>query len=757
MKQVLDEANVSECSKEIAPTLLQLAEKLNQTYNFRLPLFLKYIKSHKLLDPHQLDSAIEFIKEKGVDTVIDDEEFEKRVGIGIKITREDIQVAIEKRLNQKLDRLKVERYKFQYIPILNQVKKDFAYLDMKLAKELIVNQISQILGPKTDQENEEDSARKLHDELKNKKKKEGKLAEQDEKNLADLKARIKLYDEEFEAKVKAADLDDDDENTNEKDKLFKIMARDMASALNSEELLRKHKDFTKGRVFTRFPPEPNGYLHIGHAKAMRFSFMSAMRNGGECYLRYDDTNPEKETKEFIDNIEENVRWLGYKPYKVTYASDYFQDLYDLAVELIKRGKAYVCSLSKEEFKQYRDNMKDSPYRNRPVEENLDLFNKMRQGRFSEKDCCLRMKIDMKHKNTAMRDPVAYRIKYQAHPHAGDKWCIYPTYDYTHCINDSLENVTHSLCTLEFEIRRDPYYWLLEALDLYRPFVWEYSRLNITHTVLSKRRLTEMVDTRIVRGWDDPRLFTINGLRRRGYSAEAINHFVDTVGVTRRGNENFVSIQLLENSAKVDLDKHAPRTMAVLEPLLIKIVNLGDDVRKEIQVPFFPKHKEAGTRTIVLTNRIFIDAKDFKQTNDKDFFGLSPDQEVGLKYGGVLKLVNVKTEGQRVIHLECEYHDVEKKTKGRVHWISNEEAVKVECRLYNKLFLSENPMSVKNWLGDLNPESEVIVQNALMHKSIVNSNLKHLDRFQFERLGYFVVDFETRLENGVVVFNRTIPL
>jgi glutaminyl-tRNA synthetase len=285
--------------------------------------------------------------------------------------------------------------------------------------------------------------------------------------------------------------------------------------LNPPHILEKHLSFTGGKVFTRFPPEPNGFLHIGHAKAMRFNFTAAEQAGGNCYLRYDDTNPERETKEFIINIEENARWLGYKPYKITYASDYFEDLYNLARELIKRGKGYVCHQSKSEMEEYRKKCLDSPYRNRSVEENLKLFEMMRQGRFEEKECSLRMKIDMKHPNPCMRDPVAYRIKYASHPHAGNKWCIYPTYDYTHCLNDSLENITHSLCTLEFEVRRDSYYWLLQALDLYRPFVWEYSRLNITKTVLSKRKLTQLVTGRYVNSWDDPRLPTINGLRRRG--------------------------------------------------------------------------------------------------------------------------------------------------------------------------------------------------------------------------------------------------
>lgn len=391
------------------------------------------------------------------------------------------------------------------------MKKSFPYLDGKLARKILEESIDKLLGGKNKDELEEDSLRAEAETLKKKSKDKKTFTESEAKRYEEVKAIIKKFDDAHK-KSKEGEVE---EEKQEKDKLSSLLARDMKSAMNSSEILAKHLEFTKGRVLTRFPPEPNGFLHIGHAKAMRFSFTAASNNGGDCYLRYDDTNPEKETKEFIDNIEENVKFLGYSPWKITFASDHFETLYSLAVELIKRGKAFVCHQSKSQMKEYREKMMDSPYRERSVEENLKLFEEMRQGRFDEKDCSLRLKIDMKHNNPCMRDPVAYRIKYAPHPHAGDKWCIYPTYDYTHCISDSLENITHSLCTLEFEIRRDLYYWTLEALDMYRPFVWEYSRLNLTKNVLSKRKLTELVVGKYVNGWDDPRLLTINGLRRRG--------------------------------------------------------------------------------------------------------------------------------------------------------------------------------------------------------------------------------------------------
>lgn len=437
------------------------------------------------------------------------------IQIGLTITEEDIKKRIEEELKAEEKHIKIDRYRYPSTNILYNVKKSFPYLDGKLAKKILDESFDKFIGGKTKEEVEEDNMKVEIETLKKKSKdKKEKITESELKKLEELKTKVRIIEDEFK-KLKLKDEVVEEEEKHEKDKLSSLIARDMKSSMNSDKVLEKHLAFTGGKVLTRFPPEPNGYLHIGHAKAMRFSFTAAENAGGSCYLRYDDTNPEKETKEYIDNIKENVNWLGYSPWKITYASDYFEDLYNLAVELIKRGKAFVCHQPKSQMKEYREKMMDSPYRERTVEENLKLFEEMRQGKFEEKDCSLRMKMDMKHNNPCMRDPVAYRIKYAPHPHAGDKWCIYPTYDYTHCLNDSLENITHSLCTLEFEIRRDSYYWLLDALDMYKPFVWEYSRLNLSRNVLSKRKLNELVTNKYVKGWDDPRLLTINGLRRRG--------------------------------------------------------------------------------------------------------------------------------------------------------------------------------------------------------------------------------------------------
>ena len=386
----------------------------------------------------------------------------------------------------------------------------------------------------------------------------------------------------------------------------------MTSSINSPELLREHREATEGRIVTRFPPEPNGYLHLGHAKAMRFSFTAAKQHDGICNLRYDDTNPLTESEEYVKSIEENVRWLGYEPSNITHASDYFQEMYDYALELIRRGKAYICEQSQEEMQAFRREKKASPSREKSIAWSLDLFQRMKAGEFDEGRYCLRLKIDYANENATLRDPVAFRVKKHRHPQTGDKWCIFPTYDFAHCLSDSYENITHSLCTLEFEVRRDLYYWILEALDVYRPMVWEFSRLNISRTVLSKRKLAKLVQLGIVKGWDDPRLLTINGLRRRGCTASGINSFCDEISVTRRGNETIISIQLLEHYMRRDLDQNSPRTMAVLSPLKVRITGIDPEERRELYVYPFPKDPQREVSYKVAFNEeIFIEESDFR--------------------------------------------------------------------------------------------------------------------------------------------------
>ena len=760
VKFVLDESKVDKCEKEVGNMLISIAEKLNPAYNHRLPLLLKYVLSKEISTTHQLDFAIDFLKKKGEENVTE-EEFKEKCGIGLKISEEDIKKELDEIIKKYEEKLKKERYKFQTVKILSELRKKFTFVDPKLTKKIVDDEIDKILGGKNQDELEEEKLRKEFDALKKKQKDKKTFTEEDKKRLEEIKTQLKKYDD----KEKSLKTENEEEKS-EKDKLSTLMARDMKSSLNPPELLKKHLEFTKGKIYTRFPPEPNGYLHLGHAKAMRFDFGQAEKAGGFTYLRLDDTNPEKETKEYIDSIKENCEWLGYKPFKVTYASDYFDDLYRIAVQLIKEGKAYVDDLPKAVISEYRTQKKESPYRNRTVEENLKLFEQMKQGRFEEKEKCLRLKIDMKHDNPCMRDPVAYRIKYVPHPHAGDKWCIYPTYDFTHCLNDSLENITHSLCTLEFEIRRDSYYWLLEAAHMYRPFVWEFSRLNVTHIVVSKRKLIQLVTSHTTTGWDDPRMPTINGLRRRGYTADSINKFVDSVGVTRRGNENIISIKLLENAIKTDLDTKAPRTMSVINPLKVVLTNLTENV--VIDTPLFPKLKESGgVRKVTLTKTIFIECNDFKEAVDdtkKQFFGLTPNQEVGLKYAGSIKLSEIKKDPNsgKILELHCTYDSSPKKTAGRIHWISDVDSTTAELRLYDYLFLSDDPFHANEEgvshdpMDDVNPNSLITKYHSLVNKDLCK-NCKSGDHFQFERLGYFVVDPDTDGNKGRFVFNLTVDL
>ena len=761
IKYVLEQGNITTADKETGNLIILVAEKVNPAFNHRIPLLLKYVNSKEITSSHQLDACVEYLRKKG-DEELNEEDFKKQCGIGVKITEEDIKKEADEIMKKYIDQIKNERYKFPSVKILYDVKSKFSFVDPKLCKKVIDEEIDKLLGGKNENELKEEKMRKEFEDLKKKSKDKKSFSEEDKKRLSELKEELKKFDEALQKKKEELSSQNPEEEKSEKDKLSSLMARDMRSALNTTELIKKHLEVTGGKIMTRFPPEPNGYLHLGHAKAMRFCFTSASNAGGNCYLRLDDTNPEKETKEYIDSIKENCEWLGYHPWKVTYASDYFDDLYNIAVKLIKKGLAYVDNLSKQEISEYREKKIDSPYRNRTVEENLKLFEMMRQGRFEEKECCLRMKIDMKHNNPCMRDPVAYRIKYVPHPHAGDKWCIYPTYDFTHCLNDSLENITHSLCTLEFEIRRDSYYWLLEAAEMYRPFVWEYSRLNVTHIVVSKRKLLQLVTSHTVNGWDDPRMPTINGLRRRGYTADAINNFVDTIGVTRRGNENIISIKLLENTVKSDLDKKAPRTMAVIEPIKVNIVNLKEDL--SIDTPLFPKLKESGgVRKVNLTKNIFIERIDFKEEDDKDFNGLTPNQEVGLKYAGVLKLEEIKKNKEGVVtELLCSYSNENKKTKGRIHWISDKDYVNAELRLYDYLFKSDDPFHSNEEgvshdpMDDVNPDNLVIKYHALVNRDLCEK-VKPYDHFQFERLGYFVCDPDSECDKGRYVFNLTVDL
>ncbi len=534
-----------------------------------------------------------------------------------------------------------------------------------------------------------------------------------------------------------------------------------------------NEDLSSGRfkppVVTRFPPEPNGYLHIGHAKSICLNFGIAKEYGGRCHLRFDDTNPEKEEEEYVRAIVEDVRWLGFDWGKhLYYASDYYEQLYQWAVDLIKKGKAYVCDLSAEEVRQYRGTLtepgKESPFRNRTVEENLDLFERMRKGEFPDGSKTLRARIDMASPNLNMRDPVMYRIMKVPHHRTGNKWCIYPTYDWAHGQSDSIEGITHSICTLEFEDHRPLYDWFLEQLGVHHPRQIEFARLNLTYTVMSKRRLLELVQEGYVSGWDDPRMPTIAGLRRRGYTPESIRTFCDRVGVAKA--ETVVSFDLLEHCVREDLNRRAERRMAVLKPLKVVIENYPEGKVEELDAINNPEDQSAGTRKVPFSREIYIEEDDFREDPPPKFYRLSPGREVRLRYAYFIKCVGVvKDENGRVMELRCTYDPATRggdapdarKVKATIHWVSAQHTIDAEVRLYDRLFTKPDPDDVlpgQDWKANLNPNSLVVLKGCKLEPSLKDA--KPRQRFQFERLGYFCADLKDCVP-GKLVFNRTVTL
>jgi glutaminyl-tRNA synthetase len=521
----------------------------------------------------------------------------------------------------------------------------------------------------------------------------------------------------------------------------------------------------QGRVNTRFPPEPNGYLHIGHAKSICLNFGIARDYKGKCNLRFDDTNPSKEEQEYVDSIKEDVRWLGFDwEDREYYASDYFQKLFDYAIMLIKKGLAYVCELTADEIREYRGTLtepgKESPYRNRSVEENLILFQKMRDGEFPDGSKTLRAKIDMLSPNVNMRDPIMYRILRATHHRTGDLWCIYPMYDWAHGQSDSIEGITHSICTLEFEDHRPLYDWYVNELGIHHPQQIEFARLNLTYTVMSKRRLLQLVEDGHIKGWDDPRMPTISGLRRRGYTPESIRYFADRVGVAKR--ENTIDVALLEDSLRDDLNKRAPRVMAVLRPLKVVIENYPENKAEELEAINNPEDPSMGSRKIPFSKIVYIEQDDFREVPPKKFHRLSPGSEVRLRYAYIIKCTSVvkdKITGE-IIELHCTYDpetksgsaQSQRKVKGTIHWVSAEQAINAEVRLYDRLFTVEDPGG-EEWKRFLNPNSLEVLNNCKLERSL--SKVRQLDRFQFERLGYFSVDYDSDADK--IVFNRTVSL
>jgi glutaminyl-tRNA synthetase len=524
-----------------------------------------------------------------------------------------------------------------------------------------------------------------------------------------------------------------------------------------------------GRVHTRFPPEPNGYLHIGHAKSIGINFGFATEFDGKCNLRFDDTNPSKEETEYVDSIIKDVKWLGGDwEDRLFYASDYFDQLYAWAVQLIKSGNAYVCDLTADQVREYRGSLtepgKESPWRNRSIAENVDLFERMRAGEFPDGTRTLRAKIDMASKNLNMRDPVMYRILHAEHHRTGDKWCIYPMYDFTHGQSDSIEQITHSICTLEFEDHRPLYDWYVEQLGIYHPQQIEFDRLNLTYTLLSKRRLLTLVQKGHVRGWDDPRMPTISGIRRRGYTPEAIRNFCNAIGVSKTNGT--IELAMLEHFVREDLNRRAPRVMAVLRPLRVVIDNYPEDLVEQMEAVNNPEDAAMGTRRVPFSRVLYIEQDDFREVPPKQFFRLSPGREVRLRYGYFIKCTGVVKDEKtgEVLEIHCTYDPATRggnapdgrKVKSTIHWVSAAHSIDAEVRLYDNLFTREDPNQTdegEDFTANLNPHSLEILTDSKLEPSL--DSAAEGGRYQFERLGYFCVDPDSA--PGKLVFNRTVAL
>ncbi|KAJ9163333.1 hypothetical protein P3X46_023011 [Hevea brasiliensis] len=746
LTSVINEAGVTEgCSRTIGNLLYTVATKYPANALIHRPTLLGYVVSSKVKTPAQLEAAFSFLSKTASES-FELNEFEEACGVGIEVSVEVTERTVNEIFEQNKESILELRYRTNVGDLFGHVRKRLPWADPKIVKQLIDAKLFELLGERTAADNEKPS--------KQKKEKPSKV---EDKKVADDNPVLPSEEDLNPFLI----FPNPEENFKVHTEIF-FSDKSVLRCCNTKEMLDKHLKATGGKVFTRFPPEPNGYLHIGHAKAMFVSFGLAKERDGCCYLRYDDTNPEAEKKEYIDHIEEIVQWMGWKPFKITYTSDYFQDLYDLAVELIRRGHAYVDHQTPEEIKEYREKKMNSPWRDRPIAESLKLFDEMRRGMIEEGKATLRMKQDMQSDNFNMYDLIAYRIKFTPHPHSGDKWCVYPSYDYAHCIVDSLENITHSLCTLEFETRRASYYWLLHALGIYQPYVWEYSRLNVTNTVMSKRKLNLLVTKKYVDGWDDPRLMTLAGLRRRGVTSTAINAFIRGIGITR-SDGSLIRLDRLEYHIREEFNKTASRTMVVLHPLKVVITNLESGSIMELEAKKWPDAQNDDASAfykVPFSNVVYIEHSDFRMKDSKDYYGLAPGKSVLLRYAFPIKCTEVflANDNETIIEIQAEY-DASKKTKpkGVLHWVAEPspgvDPLKVEVRLFDKLFNSENPVEFDDWLADLNPQSKVVRSSAYAVPSLEKAAVG--EKFQFERLGYFVVDKDSTPDK--LVFNRTVTL
>ncbi|KRX49473.1 putative glutamine--tRNA ligase [Trichinella murrelli] len=718
--------------------LYQTATRLKKQCFQYAGLLIEEICNNRLENDLQLSAALQFLLSHAASD-FDKAEFEQACGIGVKVTEEQIEDTVASVIKANEEKLQLMRYKFPISSLIAEVRKVLPWADGSKLKKEIDMQMLILLGPKT------------LDDMQSGKKIPSKVMPKEKLKAKEI---AKNEESEFEGAATIEELMKTKAHFHKPGENYKTEGYVVTP--KTMDLLKRHLEITGGKVVTRFPPEPNGILHIGHAKAINIDFGYAKAHGGICYLRYDDTNPEKEEERYFTAIREMVEWLGYTPYKVTHSSDYFDQLYEYALELIRRGHAYVCHQKAEEVKGI--NPTPSPWRDRPIDESLKLFEDMKNGMFDEGAATLRMKITLEEGKV---DPVAYRIKYVPHHRTGNKWCIYPTYDYTHCLCDSIENITHSLCTKEFQSRRSSYYWLCNALDLYCPVQWEFARLNVHYAVISKRKIIKLVQENIIRDWDDPRLFTLTALKRRGFPPQAINNFVAKMGLTTALTA--VDPMMLEACVRDVLNVTAPRHMAVLNPLKVRFAN-PVELPKMVEVPDFPNtlsDKSTGKHHVQFDSTIFIEADDFKEhADDKHFKRFTSTQAVGLKYVGLVMILqeikkNHLGEFMELI-VKVEKLTEQNKPKCFIHWVAK--PISCEVRLYERLFHHRNPEDSNEvpggFLTDVNKDSLHVINDAYIDESLRRC-AKVESRFQFERVGFFVVDPDST--DTKLVFNRTVSL
>ncbi len=727
--------------------LYHIATKIKPQIKHHLEYLVASVVDGKLDTELRVNAALEYLMQNVSCKSVNVVEFEEACGVGIVVTPEEIEKEVESVLKANKEEILEKRYRFPVGMLMAEVRKKLPWADGKAVKSEFDVQVLDMLGPKTD-------ADLAPPPKKEKKGKDAPGKKGDDKKETANKAS-KQNDEEGESDGAAtiAELMRNKVRFHKPGENYKTDGYVMDDTTMSR--LSAHLQRTGGQVRTRFPPEPNGILHIGHAKAININFGYAAAHEGVCLLRYDDTNPEKEEEKFFVGIRDIVEWLGYTPHKVTHSSDNFQQLYEWAVDLIHKDLAYVCHQKQEDIRGF--NPPPSPWRDRPTSESLKLFQDMKNGKFDEGEATLRLKLTLEE---GKQDPVAYRIKYTAHHRTGDEWCIYPTYDYTHCLCDSIEDITHSLCTKEFQSRRSSYYWLCNAVNTYCPVQWEYGRLNMSYAVVSKRKIAKLIETGVCKDWDDPRLFTLTALRRRGFPAEAINNFCAKIGVT--GAQMVIDPSALEAVVRSTLNHSAPRTMVVVNPLKVNIKS-GSVGKKTVSVPDFPDAPEKGTHEIAFSDVIFIERDDFMEEGEKGYRRLTKNQAVGLRYAGyVLNFLSVASKDAegRPAEINVEAVAVDKagaKPKAFIHWVDGD-APKVEVRLYERLFKHKNPEDVtvvpNGFLSDVNENSLTVVSNARADNYLVKS-AQVLSKFQFERIGFFSVDPDT--SKSRMVFNRTVSL